>query len=409
MSGFSRRRLLTAGIIGGVLAATGMKAAAQRRGGELRLALGGGGAWYPGRVDTDLARVLTASSHDCLTEVTATGELVGELAEYWDASADALVWTLGLRRGVRFHDGSPFDSDDVVASLLAHARAFPYVTDIDDVAAITPHQVRIRLRVGNADFPFLLSDPRLVIRSVADLEAGSAVANGTGLYRLVGQAEQVVALDRVGEHYKDGSAGWFDRLRLVRADWAAERTAALVAGVADAAGGLDLPRLAAISDRSDLAVIRVDGLGQLAAARPDAALVRLDRSALAALGRGEDDAAIMDLIAQAGLTLSTDPRAPVVNVVTSLGQVTEDCTLAGLCANQQDLALLHRARASADGAERAAIHAMLRAQIASRSAPAASVCVAFVDGHATSLRHADALGITAPLDGGRIAERWWFA
>ncbi len=108
MSGFSRRRLLTAGIIGGVLAATGMKATAQRRGGELRLALGGGGAWYPGRADSDLARVLTASTHDCLTEVTATGELIGELADYWDASADARIWTLTLRRGVRFHNGADF-------------------------------------------------------------------------------------------------------------------------------------------------------------------------------------------------------------------------------------------------------------------------------------------------------------
>ena len=38
------------------------------------------------------------------------------LAESWTVSPDQLAWTFHLRRGVTFHDGSPFTADDVVYS-----------------------------------------------------------------------------------------------------------------------------------------------------------------------------------------------------------------------------------------------------------------------------------------------------
>nr|MDO8134966.1 ABC transporter substrate-binding protein [Candidatus Njordarchaeum guaymaensis] len=35
-----------------------------------------------------------------------TGELIPNLAERWDASPDATTWTLYLKQGVKFHDGT---------------------------------------------------------------------------------------------------------------------------------------------------------------------------------------------------------------------------------------------------------------------------------------------------------------
>ena len=40
-----------------------------------------------------------------------------DLATSWEANADATEWTLKLREGVTFHDGTAFDAADVVYSL----------------------------------------------------------------------------------------------------------------------------------------------------------------------------------------------------------------------------------------------------------------------------------------------------
>jgi peptide/nickel transport system substrate-binding protein len=44
----------------------------------------------------------------------ATGELEPRLAREWTASPDGLTWTVKLREGVRFSDGLPFTSSDVL-------------------------------------------------------------------------------------------------------------------------------------------------------------------------------------------------------------------------------------------------------------------------------------------------------
>ena len=46
------------------------------------------------------------------------GVVSEELATKWSANADATEWTFNLRKGVKFHDGSEFDAEDVKYSLM---------------------------------------------------------------------------------------------------------------------------------------------------------------------------------------------------------------------------------------------------------------------------------------------------
>ena len=65
-------------------------------------------------------QVFATARNGYLTEVAADGSLVGELAESWEASADASVWTIKLRQGVEYHSGKTVTAEDVVASINYH-------------------------------------------------------------------------------------------------------------------------------------------------------------------------------------------------------------------------------------------------------------------------------------------------
>lgn len=52
--------------------------------------------------------------YDRLVSVTAAGAFSDGLAESWEFSEDATSLTLRLKQGVKFHDGTPFNSDSVV-------------------------------------------------------------------------------------------------------------------------------------------------------------------------------------------------------------------------------------------------------------------------------------------------------
>src|ERR687896_148190 len=53
---------------------------------------------------------------DGLTQFTPDAKLEPGLAERWDVSPDGMTYTFRLRRGVKFHDGTPFVARQVVRS-----------------------------------------------------------------------------------------------------------------------------------------------------------------------------------------------------------------------------------------------------------------------------------------------------
>lgn len=56
---------------------------------------------------------LTFLVYDGLTEIDQDYNKKQGLAESWEMSQDGRVWAFHLRKGVRFHDGTKFDSEDV--------------------------------------------------------------------------------------------------------------------------------------------------------------------------------------------------------------------------------------------------------------------------------------------------------
>src|SRR6185369_13064014 len=120
-----RTALATAGglALGFGLAFAASAEEAPKRGGTLRLALGGASStdsMDPSTTQNSMGTVLNRLTYSTLVEVDATGKLLPELAKSWSANAGADQWTFELQDGVRFHNDKPLTAADVVYSIYRH-------------------------------------------------------------------------------------------------------------------------------------------------------------------------------------------------------------------------------------------------------------------------------------------------
>ena len=99
-------------------------------------------------------------------------ELEPRLAERWELSSDALTWTLYLQKGVKFHDGTPFNADAVVYNFdrylgeeKAKSGAAMFRKLVKSIAAVDEGTVKIHLLRPHAFFLNLLAHPASAIVS----------------------------------------------------------------------------------------------------------------------------------------------------------------------------------------------------------------------------------------------------
>ncbi len=97
-----------------------LPADAVTQGGTLIIGLGAdpAGGLDPESVMNNESGFIMATLYDSLTAYKpGTAEVTAGLAERWDISADGKVYTFHLRKGVTFHDGTPFNGQTYVQAL----------------------------------------------------------------------------------------------------------------------------------------------------------------------------------------------------------------------------------------------------------------------------------------------------
>ena len=130
-------------------------------------------------------------------------ELEPGLAEKWDSSEDGLTWTFYLRRGVKFHDGTPFNADAVLFSLnRQHDKTHPFhnvsgsyvywmatglAEIVDKISAIDDFTIQITLKSAYAPFIYTIAiTPFAIVSPTAVKKWGDAYFNnpvGTGPFK----------------------------------------------------------------------------------------------------------------------------------------------------------------------------------------------------------------------------------
>jgi peptide/nickel transport system substrate-binding protein len=155
------------------------------------------------------------------------GTLEPMLATKWTPSAGGRVWTFTLRQGVKFHDGSTMNADDVVYSFkqLADPKndsnalsTFDGVLTVAGIRKVNDRQVAFHLEAEIGNFPFLVSNDNynaIIVPNHTDYAKWQKTFVGTGPFVLKSYTQNVGATFTTNPDYwgtkpsLDGSAFTF--------------------------------------------------------------------------------------------------------------------------------------------------------------------------------------------------------
>lgn len=230
------RQLIASLAMGAALFAVGTAAAAQN------LVIGTSApatSIDPHFYDHDPSNAVNRHIYETLVSVTPDHGLAPGLAESWTA-LDPTTWEFKLRRGVTFHDGSPFTAHDVQFS-LTRARDIPnspgsfayLVRPISEIAVVDDHTVRFKTAQVFPVLPNYMSAVFMIGRkhgegaATADYNSGKA-AIGTGPYRLERYSPQGEVVFRAHGSHWAGKPAWENATVKVLSN-PASRVAALLA------------------------------------------------------------------------------------------------------------------------------------------------------------------------------------
>ncbi len=177
---------------------------------------------------------------ETLTKVGSDGSTAPLLAASWTVSPDLRRWTFRLQRGVRFHNGEPFDAASVKFSFERAAAAGSTNKDratfanIEGIATPDPHTVVLQLKNANPDLLFQLGQATAVIVEPKSAATNATKPVGTGVYRLDKWARgSAVTLARWDAHRSAQDVA-LRRVTLRFISDPAAQVAALLAGDVDA-------------------------------------------------------------------------------------------------------------------------------------------------------------------------------
>lgn len=180
---------------------------------------------------------VASTIYDTLTAVAPDRSIVPELAEIVEHDATFMRWTLHLRRGVTFHDGTPFDAHSVKVNLDSSRSGLGAIAlaPIDDVQVVDASTVVVTMKTPWSAFPGTLTGQQGYMAAPSTLEDGSASTHpiGTGPFAFEqwrpDQHLRVTRNDRYWQHDRP----FLDEIEFQPIADNATRSAALASGALD--------------------------------------------------------------------------------------------------------------------------------------------------------------------------------
>jgi len=156
-----------------------------------------------------IPRVVYSNVLEGLVKIDRNGQIVSALAKDYKISKDGKEYTFILNKGVKFHDGKPFDAEDVKFTFerlmdskagIAHPE---YYKDIDTVQVVGSQTVKIKLKNVNSMFLFNLARPDSIIVNKQAIDRLKSTPIGTGPFKFVEWVPgDHITLAKFGDYHK---------------------------------------------------------------------------------------------------------------------------------------------------------------------------------------------------------------
>jgi len=158
------------------------------------------------------------------------------LATSWSANADASEWTFNLRKGVKFHDGSDFDAEDVKFSIMRvganKSPAAKGISMIEAVEVVDSHTVKMKLNTSFADLPLNLTDYRLRMLPSESEATIAQTGVGTGPFMVDKFDAEGTTILKANPNYWEGAPGLAE-VHIIAISDSQARVQALLSGQID--------------------------------------------------------------------------------------------------------------------------------------------------------------------------------
>lgn len=254
-------------------------------------------------------------------EIDADGKVVPILAESWEVADDKQTWTMHLRPGVLFHDGSPWTAEVAKLNLdryLGNPDKFPRAQQyafIDGVTALDDLTLELHTAEPHSGFLNWTSYFAMGFHSGAALdEFGDDVATkgvGTGPFMVrefvVGERLELVRFD---DYW--GGAAPLDELAVQTAPDASGRVAMLEAGEAQFITAIPAAQAPIVEGNGDLTLLATPSVRMvfvgINSQHEDLGDVRVRQ----ALNYAVDSQAILDVVLQGRGTLATSVMPEII-------------------------------------------------------------------------------------------------
>lgn len=215
--------------------------------------------WGPKDNPANSALMAAKTIYETLFELNADGRYVPYLAKSITPSADFKTWTLKLREGITFSDGTKFDAAAVKANLdasngtqiltLGLAKSactagtnLGFYSNILKNTVIDPLTLQINLHLANSEMPeTLYASGRAFMRSPAQLTDPTKCGTtpiGTGPFKVSAWSQTEMTVVKNTSYWRKDSAGvqlpYLDSIKFVYAKESAQRANGVKSGTFDA-------------------------------------------------------------------------------------------------------------------------------------------------------------------------------